>query len=299
MYDLLKNCILCPRMCGVDRTRGEHGICGMSGEGIMVARAAPHYWEEPCISGEKGSGTVFFSGCSLGCLFCQNKEISRGKTGKEIDSSRLAGIFLELQEKGVHNINLVTPTHYTPQIIDALKKAKEQGLGIPVVFNTSGYERTETLRMYEGLIDIWLPDFKYLNAGTAGRYSRCGNYAEYALPAIREMLRQSGAPVFDEDGMMLKGVIVRHLCLPGCSDDSKAVLKVLHDSFGNDIYISIMGQYTPFGENLPDELQRRLTQEEYDDIVDFAVDIGIENGFTQDLETADESFIPDFDCRGV
>ena len=160
MYDLLKNCILCPRMCGVDRTRGEHGICGMSGEGIMVARAAPHYWEEPCISGEKGSGTVFFSGCSLGCLFCQNKEISRGKTGKKIDSSRLTGIFLELQEKGVHNINLVTPTHYTPQIIDALKKAKEQGLGIPVVFNTSGYERTETLRMYEGLIDIWLPDFK-------------------------------------------------------------------------------------------------------------------------------------------
>ena len=289
-----KRCGLCPRECKVDRTQGERGYCGQTAE-LYVARAALHQWEEPCLSGTIGSGTIFFTGCPLGCVFCQNLEIAAGNVGKKISVKRLAEIFLELQEQGAHNINLVTPTHFAPQIADALKSAKMQGLSIPVVYNTSGYETVHTLRLLEGVVDIYLPDLKYYSAAVSQKYSRAPDYFAYASRAIGEMVRQTGAPVFDGE-QMRTGVIVRHMVLPGHVNDAKAVLKYLYDTYKEDVYISIMNQYTPPKdiEDYP-EISRRVTRREYERVVDYAIELGIQNAFIQEGDTAKESFIPDFD----
>ncbi len=300
MLELLKECRLCPRECGVNRLAGQKGRCGAVGEKVKVARAALHYWEEPCISGSRGSGAVFFSYCPLGCVYCQNREISRGDAGKEIPVSRLAEIFLELQGKQAHNINLVTPTHYVPQIVLALREAKEKGLSIPVVFNCGGYEKPETLKLLEGLVDVWLPDFKYVSTEHAAKYSGAADYLENAKAALSEMARQAGEPVFDIHGIMTRGVIVRHLVLPGMSKESKKILRYLHRTYGDRIYLSIMSQFTPL-ENVKDypEIDRTVTESEYENLLDFAMNIGIENAYIQEGGTADESFIPPFDCEGV
>lgn len=295
-------CKLCPRECGVNRAAGERGACGQT-DRVKAARAALHRWEEPCISGTAGSGTVFFSGCSLGCVYCQNRSISMGEAGKEITTKRLSEIFLALQEKGAHNINLVTPGHFAPQIAEALTEAKKRGLRLPVVYNTGSYEYVETLRRMEGLADIYLPDFKYMDSGLSLRYSHAADYSEVAKAAVAEMVRQTGAAVFehgDEDGLMKRGTIVRHLVLPGCTEDSKAVIRYLHETYGNGIYISMMNQFTPMS-GLADypEINRRVTKEEYEEVVDYAVSIGVECGFIQEGETAKESFIPAFDGEGI
>ena len=296
------NCNLCPRKCGVDRASGQLGVCGQTEE-LKVARAALHYWEEPCISGEEGSGAVFFSGCPLHCVFCQNENIANGTTGKKITVSRLSEIFLELQEKGANNINLVTPGHFVPQIIKALDRARADGLFLPVVYNTSSYENVDTIRMLEGYVDIYLPDFKYMDSRLSARYSHAPDYAKVAKAAVAEMVRQTGKASFlhgDEDSLIKRGTIVRHLTLPGCMEDSKSVLKYLHETYGDTIYISIMNQFTPLSnlEKYP-ELNRRITEEEYEELVDYAIEIGIQNGFIQEGDTAEESFIPAFDCEGV
>ena len=296
------NCNLCPRKCGADRASGQLGVCGQTEE-LKVARAALHYWEEPCISGEEGSGAVFFSGCPLHCVFCQNENIANGTTGKKITVPRLSEIFLELQEKGANNINLVTPGHFVPQIIKALDRARADGLFLPVVYNTSSYENVDTIRMLEGYVDIYLPDFKYMDSRLSARYSHAPDYAKVAKAAVAEMVRQTGKASFlhgDEDGLIKRGTIVRHLTLPGCMEDSKSVLKYLHETYGDTIYISIMNQFTPLSnlEKYP-ELNRRITEEEYEELVDYAIEIGIENGFIQEGDTAEESFIPAFDCEGV
>lgn len=353
-------CTLCPRECGVDRSSGVHGVCGCDSE-IYVARAALHMWEEPCISGEHGSGTVFFSGCPLGCVFCQNSNIANAKVGKKISVERLSEIFLEQQERGALNINLVTPTHYIPQIAAALDLSRQQGMTLPVVYNSGGYERTEALRMLDGLVDVYLPDMKYMSSALSKKYSKAQDYPELVKLALQEMFRQVGKPIFepedrivkeadkekimasyedsltgkgnmdradnsadnieakpldstvddkhsdllsDEDGLIMKrGMIVRHLVLPGCTADSKAVIKYLYDTYGDDIYMSIMSQYTPMPELMPGgrlnksypELGRCITQEEYDDVIDYAIDIGVENAFIQEGDVAKDSFIPDFD----
>jgi len=267
---------------------------------VKISRAALHMWEEPCISGEKGSGTVFFSGCNMKCVFCQNKEISTGGFGKEITVERLAQIFLELQKKGALNINLVTPTHYTLQIIQAVKLAKSMGLKLPIVYNTSSYEKVETIKLLAGTVDIWLPDFKYTDNAAASRYSKATDYVEHAKAAIDEMVRQQPQPVFDDEGIMQKGVIVRHLVLPGQVQAAKNAVEYLYNRYGDNIFISIMSQYTPCTDlgDYP-EINRKITAEEYDEVVDFAVETGIENGFLQEGESASESFIPPFNLEGV
>lgn len=292
-------CILCPRMCAADRSAGKTGYCGMP-EQIYAARAALHMWEEPCISGEEGSGAVFFSGCTLGCVFCQNARIAAGEIGKEITVERLAEIFLELQQKGANNINLVTPTHYVPQMIAALDRSRQGGLTLPVVYNTSGYERVETLRMLEGYVDIYLPDMKYTDEKLAGRYSKAADYFTVAKAALAEMVRQTGEAVYDQRGIMKKGMLVRHLMLPGCMEDSKAVIRYLYETYGDHICLSIMNQYTPLKQvKEMQELNRRVTDEEYDELVDYAIALGVENGFIQEGGTAEESFIPLFDYEGL
>jgi len=296
---VLKDCTLCPRECHVDRTSGKKGYCKVTDE-LAVARAALHMWEEPCISGEEGSGTVFFSGCSLGCVYCQNHNISKGLAGKIITIERLAEIFLELQAKGANNINLVTPSHYVPHIIEALNISREKGLNIPIVYNCSGYEKVETLRLLEGYVDIYLPDFKYMSEEPAKKYSNCMDYFIVAAKALDEMVRQVKEAVFDERGIMQKGVIVRHLVLPGYLEDSKRIIKYLYENYGDKIYISIMNQYTPVIKNkIYPELNRKITEEEYEELVDYAIEIGVENGFIQEGETASESFIPEFNGEGV
>lgn len=297
--DLQNNCTLCPRNCKVDRTNGQVGYCKVTEE-LVVARAALHMWEEPCISGKEGSGTVFFSGCSMGCVYCQNKNIATAKTGKKITIERLAEILIELQEKGANNINLVTPSHYVPQIVKGISIAREKGLILPIVYNCSGYEKVETLQLLDGIISVYLPDFKYMSSDIAVKYSNCSNYFEVASKAIAEMVRQVEEPTFNQSGMMTKGVIVRHLTLPGYLQDSKNIIKYLYETFGDTIYISIMNQYTPLPqvEKYP-EINRKITREEYEELVDYAIEIGVENGFIQEGETASESFIPEFDNEGV
>lgn len=291
-------CRLCPRRCGANRKAGEYGVC-RAGSAMIAARASLHMWEEPCLSGENGSGTVFFSGCPLRCVFCQNSEISAELHGKEIDANRLSQIFFELRDKGAHNINLVSPTPYIPEIAMAIKFAKKQGLDIPIVYNSSGYELCESLKRLDGLVDIYLPDFKYMSPLLAKKYSNVPDYPEHAKAAIAEMVRQQPTPKFI-GGMMKQGVIVRQLVLPGQVDDSKAVIKYLYETYGDKIYFSIMSQYTPVGEldDFP-ELCRTLSEAEYDEVVDFAIDIGVKNGFIQDGEAATDSFIPSFDGRGI
>ena len=299
LQTMLKDCHLCPRNCGVDRLAGQKGFCGVDA-GIMVARAALHMWEEPCIPGKEGSGAVFFSGCSLGCVFCQNRTISKGQSGKVITVERLAELFLDLQGQKANNINLVTAGHFLPQVREALILAKEQGLTIPVVYNSSGYEKAEMLRYLDGLVDIYLPDLKYLEADLAGKYSHAKDYPEVAMKALEEMVRQVGMPEFDERGMMKKGVIVRHLLLPGHVRNSKKVLEYLYGTYGDQIYISLMNQYTPMPAMKDDpQLSRKVTDREYDRLLDHAISLGVTNCFIQEGETAKESFIPEFNGEGV
>ena len=299
LQTMLKECHLCPRNCGVDRLAGQKGFCGVDA-GIMVARAALHMWEEPCISGKEGSGAVFFSGCSLGCAFCQNRTISKGQSGKVITVEHLAELFLDLQAQKANNINLVTAGHFLPQVREALILAKEQGLTIPVVYNSSGYEKAEMLRYLEGLVDIYLPDLKYLEADLAGKYSHAKDYPEVAMKALEEMVRQVRTPEFDERGMMKKGVIVRHLLLPGHVRNSKKVLEYLYGTYGDQIYISLMSQYTPMPAMKDDpQLSRKVTDREYDRLLDHAISFGVTNCFIQEGETAKESFIPEFNGEGI
>ena len=295
----MKNqCSLCPRMCNIDREITT-GYCGVKNT-LRVARAALHFWEEPCISGEEGSGAVFFTGCNLRCVFCQNYQIARAEQGKEISVERLSEIFLELQVQKANNINLITATHYVPQVVEALRMAKDRGLSIPVVYNCGGYEGVETLKMLEGLVDIYLPDFKYLDPARAKRYSRAENYPEAVKLALEEMVRQQPKAELDERGIMIKGVIVRHLMLPGGIRDSKAVVKYLYETYGDQIYISLMNQYTPLPHVAEySEINRKLKKFEYNRLVDYAISIGVENGFIQEGETAEESFIPAFTNEGV
>ena len=297
---LMSDCTLCPRKCHADRRSAQRGFCGQGAE-ITAARAALHFWEEPCISGRCGSGTVFFTGCSLQCIFCQNRNIALENDGYVISLERLTQIFLELQQKGAANINLVTAGHFLPQVSYCLEQAKKSGLSIPVVYNTGSYEEVDSLKMLEGLVDIYLPDLKYHSPELSLKYARAADYFEKAAAAIGEMFRQAGKPQFDpKSGLMRRGVIVRHLLLPGCPGDSKRILRYLHDAYGNDIFVSIMNQFTPPDTDvLPSELNRKISHKEYDKILDFAEKIGIEQGFCQEGETASESFIPAFNGEGL
>ena len=300
LLDLYTSCQLCPRNCKADRLHGQTGFCRVPAE-LKVARAALHMWEEPCISGEAGSGAVFFSGCSVGCVFCQNHAIAAGQSGKIITIERLSDIFLELQAKGANNINLVTPEHYAPSIALALDRAKANGLHLPVICNCSGYSSLTALKILADYVDVWLPDFKYCSSELSQRYSHAPDYFAVASQALEFMYEQTGTPVFDDDGMIQKGIIVRHLTLPGCMEDSRKVIHYLHETYGDNIYISIMNQFTPVPELLSDypELNHTITASDYDALVDYAIDIGVENGFIQEGETAKESFIPPFDNEGV
>ncbi len=299
---MYQNCNLCPRQCHVNR-EVQAGACHVGAQ-VLVARAALHMWEEPCISGENGSGAVFFSGCSLGCVFCQNREISKGQAGKIVSVERLAEIFFELKNKGANNINLVTPDHYVPSVCEAIERAKENGIDLPFVYNCSGYERVESLRMLDGLIDVYLPDFKYWESETAAMYSKAPDYPHVAKEAIVEMVRQVGSCRFDADGRIEKGVIVRHLLLPGKVREAKQIVAYLYKTYGDDIYLSLMNQYTP-GADADErfspfpELKRKVTEREYERLIDYAIEIGVTNAFMQEGETASESFIPAFDLEGV
>lgn len=291
---MLNQCRLCPRECNVNRLTGEVGYCGASDK-LMVSRAALHFWEEPCVSGENGSGTVFFSNCNLKCVFCQNHCISQENLGVEISIERLSEIFLELEGNGANNINLVTPTHYVPQIIEALKLSKANGLKIPILYNSNGYDSLDTLKALDGYIDVYLPDLKYYNSKYSLKYSMAKDYFEKASIAIEEMYRQVGKPVFDENGIIKKGVIIRHLMLPGLLFDSKKILDYIHKTFGNNVYISLMNQYTPMfkASNYP-EINRKLNEKHYNSIIDYALDLGIKNAFIQESESSSEEFVPDF-----
>ena len=295
----MKECKVCPRNCGADRLSDQKGFCRAGAE-IILARAALHMWEEPCISGKEGSGAVFFSGCSLGCKFCQNRQISRGQTGKKVTADRLADIFLELQQQKANNINLVTAGHFLPQVAEAIEKSRNRGLQIPVVYNSSGYEKSEMLKLLEGLVDIYLPDFKYMDPELAEKYSYARDYPEVAKEALKEMVRQTGTPEFDRRGIMKKGVIVRHLLLPGHVKDSRRVLEYLLSTYEKEIYISLMNQYTPMPAMKDDpRLSRKVTDREYQRLIDYGLQLGLENGFIQEGETAKESFIPEFNGEGI
>lgn len=293
-----RSCTLCPRACRIDRTQNNYGRC-RSGMLPRVAHVMLHMWEEPCISGTSGSGTIFFTGCNLKCVFCQNHSIAIGQKGKEVSPSRLADLFLMLQDKGAHNINLVTPSHYIPGIAQALTLAKEKNMTLPVVYNTSGYDSVQSLTMLDGLVDVYLPDFKYVSSTLSQRYSHAPDYFEVASKSLAEMYRQVSDPVFEDD-LIKKGIIVRHLVLPGCTADSKEVIRYLYETYGDRIFISIMNQYTPLPHvaSYP-ELNRKITDAEYDEVVDFAIDLGVEQGFIQEGDTASESFIPEFDFTGL
>ena len=297
--ELLKDCRLCLRDCGVNRLEGKTGVCRSTSD-IVIARAALHKWEEPCISGTKGSGAVFFSNCNFRCVFCQNHEISQEHKGKVISIERLSEIFLELQDEGANNINLVTPTHFVPQIIEALKIAKSKGLHLPVVYNTNGYDTAETIKLLNGIVDIYLPDFKYFNDKYAAKYSFAPNYSRNVVEVIKEMVNQVGEPQFNEYGIMTKGVIVRHLMLPGLLFDSKKVIDCIYNNFGDSVYISIMNQYIPMHKacNYP-EINKSLNPKHYDSLVDYALSIGVKNGFIQEAGTNDMAFIPPFNFEGV
>lgn len=326
---IFEKCNLCPRNCKVNRLKNQLGVCQV-GQEIKAARAALHFWEEPCISGTRGSGAVFFSGCSLRCVFCQNEAIAKGIQGKRISRERLAEIFLELQEKGANNINLVTPGHYLPHIIWAVEHARNQGLYLPIVYNTSSYEHVDAIRRLEGIVDVYLPDFKYFGSELAEKYSHAPDYPEVAKAAIAEMVRQQQGASFvkeihipflkhklrssednfidgttwmneaEEGYIMTKGVIVRQLLLPGLLEDAKKIVSYLYENYGDGIYLSLMSQFTPLPhvEAFP-ELNRKVTEEEYEAYVDFAIGLGVERGFIQEENVAEESFIPDFNCEGL
>ncbi len=290
--NILEKCSLCPRNCLVNRTT-EKGFCGC-GDKMIIAKAYLHMWEEPCISGNNGSGTIFFSGCNLRCIFCQNYQISNELVGHEVSIEDFSKICLNLEKQGANNINLVTPTPYVPLIIEGIKLAKKKGLKIPIVYNTSSYENVETIKMLDGIIDIYLPDLKYYDDEYAIKYSNAKDYFINASNAILEMYKQVGKPIF-KDGIMQKGIIVRHLMLPGLLDDSKKILDYLYKTYKNNIYISIMNQYTPIKtfKNYTN-LNNKVSDDDYDNLINYAIDLGIKKAFIQEGETQSESFIPDF-----
>ena len=288
-------CSVCPRNCFAERNINS-GVCGV-GENFKVARAAPHFWEEPCISGEKGSGTVFFSGCNLGCVYCQNYELSHSAFGKEVSENELMKIFDALLEKGVHNLNLVTPTHYAPMLAKVLKEYKSP---VPVVYNSSGYEKAETLKMLEGLIDIYLPDIKYFDSAPAEKYSGAKDYFGYASSAVSEMYRQVGDIVTDENGIAKKGIIIRHMVLPGNISQAVKVFSWVAENLSTQTHISVMRQYTPFGKakEMP-PIDRKLSSREYKIVKEKILALGFENCYFQSKESSTESFIPNFNLEGV
>lgn len=297
-------CRLCPRNCGAHRDEGARGVCGERAT-IRLARAALHFWEEPCISGTKGSGTVFFSGCQLHCIYCQNRLIAHGNVGREIGIERLSEIFFELAAKGANNINLVTPDHFIPQIARAIQMAKDRGFLLPFVYNTGSYVTVHALRQLDGLIDIYLPDFKYMDEAHAREYSGASDYPVVAKAALAEMYRQVGETRFsrvqgEAEPMLTKGMIVRHLLLPGACADAKRIVKYVYETYGDSVYLSLMNQYTP-GEGVSEHpiLHRHVRRKEYDALVDEAIRLGVSNAFIQEGSAADESFIPAFDYEGV
>ncbi len=307
----LSDCTLCPRSCRVDRLAGRIGYCNVTAD-LFAARAALYYHEEPVISGSRGSGAVFFAGCNMGCVFCQNYAIAKAMTGTQLSSGRLTEIFMSLQEQGAHNINLITAEHFLPQVIRSLRDAKDQGLTLPVVYNTGTYERVEAIQALEGLVDVWLPDFKYISPRLSLAYSHTPDYFQYASKALQEMVRQCPEPLFSDgshtldapddadDPLMVRGVLVRHLVLPGSTQDSMDILKYLHDTYGDQIFISIMNQYTPMPQVKDDpDLGRKLSSEEYEKVVDYAISLGITNGFIQEEGTASRRYIPAFDGTGI
>lgn len=291
----IENCKLCPLECGANRKENKLGVC-KANDKLKIALSSLHYYEEPCISGDKGSGTIFFSNCNLGCVYCQNYKISQENKGTEITINRLAELFIEQQEKGAHNINLVSPTIYVPFIIEAIKISKENGLKLPIIYNTSGYEKVETLKMLEGYIDVYLPDLKYFDNKLAKEYSKAPNYFEIATKAIEEMYRQVGAPILDEEGMIKRGVIIRHLVLPGQIENSKNILQWIEQKFKNNVYISVMAQYFPcYKAKQINGLNRKLTKKEYREIEDYLYSLNIDNGYIQELGEHEEEYVPNFD----
>lgn len=313
--DLPTSCDLCPRLCGVNRAAGERGVCGAD-DTLVVARAALHFWEEPPISGSRGSGTVFFAHCPLHCCYCQNAVIAAGQAGRVVGVERLAEMLLELEAQGALNINFVTPTHYAPQVRAAVAQARERGLALPVVWNTSGYETVAAIQANVGVVDVYLSDFKYATSSLAARYSKAPDYPKVVLTALEEMVRQVGAPQFDEVGgepRLVRGVVVRHLMLPGALEDSKRVVRLVNERFGNDVLLSLMNQYTPVVADAAaagdkravaalrqsPELAQRVTNEDYERLLDYADALGVQDYFWQEGGAAEESFIPPFDLTGV
>ncbi|WP_373897374.1 radical SAM protein [Haloimpatiens sp. FM7315] len=299
MKNILSSCTLCPKNCKVNRLENELGFC-RSGKNIKLAKVSLHAFEEPCISGTNGSGTVFFSNCNLKCVFCQNYNISQENLGKEISIERLSEIFIEQQNRGAHNINLVSPTQYVPQIIEAIKLSKAKGLNIPILYNSNGYENVETIKSLKGYIDVYLPDLKYYKDKYAIKYSSAPNYFNYAKEAIKEMVSQVGEPKFSEDGLIKKGVIIRHLMLPSLLFDSKKVIDFIHNTFKDNVYISLMNQYTPMYNalNYP-EINKALNKNHYDSLIDYCLSLGITKAFIQGDGTVSSKFTPDFDLLGV
>ena len=295
--NLYKKCVLCPRKCMVNRYINK-GFCNLSNE-IKVALAKPFFYEEPPISGSNGSGTIFFSGCNLKCCFCQNMEISKFNKGKIVSIKRLAEIMIELQDKHVHNINLVTPTMYIPSIIKAIKKAKKMGLNIPIVYNSSGYENVEAIKLLNGLVDVYLPDFKYYDDNSAIKYSKASDYVENVKLVINEMVKQTGPCIFDKNGLIKKGTIIRHLLLPGMKEDTKKIINYLYTTYHDDIYLSIMNQYTHNKYVDFKELKEPVKENDYNEIIDYAINLGINNAFCQVGGTVSESFIPEFNYEGI
>ncbi len=298
MNELYNSCELCPRKCHINRNTTK-GICSNTST-LKVARSALHYFEEPSISGTNGSGTIFFSGCNLKCCYCQNKEISNDNFGINISVERLSELMLELQKKKANNINLVTPTHFVPSIIEAIKLARKKGLSIPIVYNTSGYESITTIKLLAGYVDIYLTDFKYFDNKLGEDLSKVKNYFEIASLALEEMYKQVGKNKFASNGMMMKGIIVRCLVLPTKGADTKKIINYLYKKYQDNIYLSIMNQYTPVNpSDTFSFLNDKVSDKEYDDIINFALDLGVKNAYIQEGETQDESFIPPFDLEGL
>lgn len=294
MLEKLVKCDICPHDCKINRLEGKMGRCKCNDK-IKIALASVHHFEEPCISGKKGSGTVFFSNCNLNCKFCQNYKISQQGKGKEITINELSDIFIKQQEKGVHNINLVTPTMYAYQIVEAIKIAKDKGLNIPVIYNSNGYENVETIKALNGFIDVYLPDLKYYNNDLGVKYSGINNYFEYASKAILEMYKQVGSPEFDQNGNIIKGLMIRHLVLPNNIENSKRALKWIKENIDENVYINIMAQYFPtYKAKEIAELNRKLSMEEYEEIENFVYELDIKNGYMQELGEHEEEYVPDF-----
>lgn len=297
--NLYKNCSICPRNCRIDRTKGQIGYC-QSGHEIKAALASVHMWEEPPISGSCGSGTIFFSGCNLRCVFCQNYTISSENSGKTISTERLSEIMLEQQARGVHNINLVTATHFIPSIIKAVQKAKNNGLKIPIVYNTGGYEKVESIKMLEGTVDIYLPDIKYFSTELSLKYSGASDYFDYASEAVLEMYHQTGNNIYDDNGIMKSGVIIRHMIMPSHKEDSYKVLDWIRDNIGTEACVSLLSQYTPaYNAEKYKEINRKLMSLEYTRVIEHFFDIGLKNGFMQEKSSAESKYTPIFDLSGL